>query len=640
MKKLHRQFGGVLVTTIVILVIVVSLTGVAVSITTHQGRMSRSSIEHSRRMAVVDSQMERLYFDWKALMASMPLGQKPTDVQLAALQTTLPSSAAAVHPGFASLNGEFLASLDGLDVYKIEEVDIYGGVVPSGTYSVSTGPLPGFEGFFSVNHTYRAVIGFRGNTFGGTTPTTLLERTFIRSEAPVFQAGIYYEDDMELHPGDSMYMSGPVMSNHRIYASVLSGKTLTFGSSVMANKAPNDPVPGITYNNRNPSDAGYVEGLPPGSIYSSSYYESPTYLVGKARQLSLKDRLEPAGRELRDEFDSADANPNNDGFRELIEKPDGAAYDPTPIANARLYSQATLRLSVTMSGGSPVVNATGYNGATLPASVVTKIREAVGARTTVYDKREGATVSVTPLNVGKLIEAEQLMRSLTGSSTSLTSVLYLSDDSAATGDKWAFRLENASKLPSYQEAANAPSSQRGFTVATAGGIYLKGDYNTDTSSEMVPASVMADAVMFLSNNWDDARAANPINGVDDGAGGIVADSARVATETTYRAAIMAGTIPSGYDPTPGAPSSGDEYGPGGGAHNFPRMLEKWTGVNMNFKGSMVQLFNSKMFTGQWQTGDVYHPPVRNWSANENFVKRPSPGLFAFSMYSRGPWKRL
>jgi hypothetical protein len=287
-----------------------------------------------------------------------------------------------------------------------------------------------------------------------------------------------------------------------------------------------------------------------------------------------------------------------------------------------------------------VVNATGYNGATLPASVVTKIREAVGARTTVYDKREGATVSVTPLNVGKLIEAEQLMRSLTGSSTSLTSVLYLSDDSAATGDKWAFRLENASKLPSYQEAANAPSSQRGFTVATAGGIYLKGDYNTDTSSEMVPASVMADAVMFLSNNWDDARAANPINGVDDGAGGIVADSARVATETTYRAAIMAGTIPSGYDPTPGAPSSGDEYGPGGGAHNFPRMLEKWTGVNMNFKGSMVQLFNSKMFTGQWQTGDVYHPPVRNWSANENFVKRPSPGLFAFSMYSRGPWKRL
>jgi hypothetical protein len=103
---------------------------------------------------------------------------------------------------------------------------------------------------------------------------------------------------------------------------------------------------------------------------------------------------------------------------------------------------------------------------------------------------------------------------------------------------------------------------------------------------------------------------------------------------------MAGTIPSGYDPTPNAPNSGDEYGPGGGAHNFPRMLEKWTGVNMNFKGSMVQLFTSKLFTGRWQTGDVYHPPVRNWSANENFVKRPPPGLFSFAMFSRGPWRRL
>lgn len=96
------------------------------------------------------------------------------------------------------------------------------------------------------------------------------------------------------------------------------------------------------------------------------------------------------------------------------------------------------------------------------------------------------------------------------------------------------------------------------------------------------------------------------------------------------------SIPSGYDPTPNSPNSGDEYDPGGGAHNFPRMLEKWTGVNMNFKGSMVQLFNSKMFTGQWQTGDLYYPPVRNWSANESFVRRPSLGLFAFAMYSRGP----
>ena len=624
----------------VVLTFIVAITAVAVSMTSHQGRLSRSSMQHSRSIALVDSQSERMFNDWRLLMNTMPLGQKPTAAQIDALNLPLPASAAAVHPGFGAVYGSFLASLGGVDTYKVEEIDVYGGVVPVGTYNVSTGPLPGFDGFFAINHTYRSIVGFQTQNLGSSTPAVLVERTFTRSEAPVFQAGLYYEDDLELHPGESMYMSGPVMTNHRLYASVLNSKQLTFGSNVLANKTPNDPVPGIVYNNRRPADPGYVEGLPPGSAYTSSNYTTPSYLVNKARQLRLNNRLEPAGRELRDEFNTADANPNNDGFRELIEKPDTSAVDPGSVANARLYTQATLRVSVTEVAGVQTVSATGLNGAALPAAVLTKIQAAIGTRTPIYDKRENTSVTITPVDVTKLAEAEQLHRSLTGSNNSLTGIVYFSDDAATTGQKWGFRLENAAKLPSAEQPANAPAHQRGFTVASAGGIYLKGNYNTDTSVEAVPASVMADAVMFLSNNWNDTRAGNPLNGVDDGAGGIVPGSARLATETTYRAAIMAGTIPSAYDPTPGSPSSGDEYGPSGGAHNFPRMLEKWTGVNMNFKGAMVQLFTSKMFTGQWQTGDVYYPPQRVWSSNENFVRRPSPGLFAFSIYSRGPWRRL
>lgn len=640
MRTRNLQHGGVLIATIVILIVIVSLTGIAISITANQGRMSRSSVRHSRALALVDSQMERLFDDWRNLMNTLPLGQKPTVTQIDNLNFPLPSSPTAVHPGFAGVSGDFLASLGGVDVYRIEEVDVYGGAVPVGSYNVSTGALPGYEGFFSTNHTYRAIVGFQCRTVGSASPSILVERTFTRSEAPVFQTGIYFEDDLELHPGDSMFMNGPIMSNHRIYASAMTGKTLTFGSMVLANKAPNDPVPGITYNNRAPGDAGYVEGLPPGSPYSSSNYHAPDFQVSKTRQLQFKNRLEPAGRELREQFDPNDTNPNNDGFRELIEKPDTSAPDPSSVANARFYTQATLRISVTMSGGTQVVNVTGRGGAALPASVVTKVRDAVGTRTPIMDKREGTNVTVTPISVDKLIKAEQAMRSLTGSAESLTSIVYLSDDAAAPGEKWGFRMEKASKLPSYQESENSPPQERGFSVATEGGIYLNGDFNTDTSAAMVPAAIMADAVMFLSNNWDDSRAANPILGVSDGSGGTVPNSGRNATETTYRAAIMAGTIPSGYDPTPNAPNSGDEYGPGGGAHNFPRMLERWTGVNMNFKGSMVQLFTSKMFKGQWQTGDVYHPPVRNWSANEDFIKHPSPGMFSFSVYSRGPWHRL
>ncbi|MEK0447957.1 MAG: hypothetical protein RL088_225 [Verrucomicrobiota bacterium] len=640
MRRRLKTSGGVLIAIIVVMAGVVAITAVAIAMTAHQGRLTRNSVQHSRMVSLVDSKMERLFNDWRNTMNTLPLGQKPTGAQMAALNSPMPSAVTGVHPGFSSVAGNFIASMGGVDTYQLEEVDGYGGSVPSGVYSVSVGPLPGYDGLFARVHSYRATVGFQGGTFGAALPGVVLRRTFMRSEAPVFQAGIFFEDDLELHPGESMYMNGPVISNHRIYASVLAGKSLTFGSAVIANKAPNEAVPGISYNNRQPSDGGFVEGLPPGSIYSASNYAAPDFLVSKTRQLQLKSRMEPAGRELRGAFDDTDTNPNNDGFRELIEKPDASAPDPVAISNMRFYNQATLRVSVTVVSGTQVVNATGANGTPLPSSVLTKVRDAIGTRAPMYDKREGGNVMVTPVDMGKLALAEQEMRAVTGSSASLTSLVYLSDDSAAAGEKWAFKTVNASRLPSYQQPLDAPSSERGLTIATAGGVYLEGDFNTDTTSPEVPSAIMADAVMFLSNNWNDSRAANPISGVDDGAGGIVPGSARVATETTYHTAIMAGTIPSGYDPTPNAPNSGDEYGPGGGAHNFPRMLEKWTGVNMNFKGSMVQLFTSKLFTGRWQTGDVYHPPVRNWSANENFVKRPPPGLFSFAMFSRGPWRRL
>ena len=135
-----------------------------------------------------------------------------------------------------------------------------------------------------------------------------------------------------------------------------------------------------------------------------------------------------------------------------------------------------------------------------------------------------------------------------------------------------------------------------------------------------------------------ASATNAITGIPDPTTG------RYATETTYNVAVMAGTIPSGYDPTPSNTTNGDTYGASGGAHNFPRMLERWkstagTNVNMNFKGSMVQLFTSRMFNGAWGTGEIYRPPNRVWSYNEDFTRHPSPGLFSFTFFTRGPWRR-
>lgn len=695
MKRIPQNQGSALISTMMVLAIIGTATGVAISVTTNQGRLTRSSVDYTKAIAIADSQMERLYADWRARMSLLPVGAKLTQAQLDELTVNVPGSMTVVHPGFTDVTGQFLSTWPRANdanaaSYKIQEVNVYGNTVlydpaDSSTYSISTGPLPGFDGLFSINHTYYARMSVQVNSVGGSAPTASIARTFTRSEAPVFQAAIYYEDDIELHPGENMTLAGPMISNHRIYASILNGKTLNVLSTVSANKEPDTAIPGSTYQNRakyladgvtpNPlyNANRFNELLPPSALatgtYSAANYSPPTFSVSKEAQLKFAERLEPSGRDVRDAFSLTDvataasgSTPaitaamaaNNDGFRELIEKPLGSKTatgfkgatgypdDPDAIEAVRFYNQASLKISVNGS----TVTATYRDDSPVSAAVQTAVQAAFLGRMDMHDRRENAAVKVSKIDVAKLGDAIDLMNASASNATKFNGIVYFSDDTTAmsASTKWAFRMENATKLPTASANVDEPSSRRGFTVATAGGIYLKGDYNTDTTNAPVPSAVLADAVMFLSNNWNDANAANPILGNVDASGNPITSTGRFATPTTYKAAIMAGTIPSGYDPTPANPSNGDNYGPGGGAHNFPRMLERWktaAGVNvdMTFKGSMVQLFTSKMFTGAWQTGDVYNPPNRAWSYNEDFTRHPSPGLFSFTFFTRGPWRR-
>jgi hypothetical protein len=91
-------------------------------------------------------------------------------------------------------------------------------------------------------------------------------------------------------------------------------------------------------------------------------------------------------------------------------------------------------------------------------------------------------------------------------------------------------------------------------------------------------------------------------------------------------------MPSGYQPTVGA-----QYGYSGGANNFPRFLENWTNQYCTYYGSMVELFQSQIFTGQWNTGNIYSPPIRCWNFDPNFTANPPPGSLSAISWSRGTW---
>jgi hypothetical protein len=53
--------------------------------------------------------------------------------------------------------------------------------------------------------------------------------------------------------------------------------------------------------------------------------------------------------------------------------------------------------------------------------------------------------------------------------------------------------------------------------------------------------------------------------------------------------------------------------------NFVRLQENWSGVNLFYNGSMVEMFSSRVANYPWPgTGVVYNPPTRDWAYDTNF----------------------
>ena len=154
---------------------------------------------------------------------------------------------------------------------------------------------------------------------------------------------------------------------------------------------------------------------------------------------------------------------------------------------------------------------------------------------------------------------------------------------------------------------NLPAT--GLTISSENPVYVQGDYNAGAGQAFgdphVPAAFIADAVTVLSNNWTDWNSHDhphrPLS--------------RLATETWYRAAIGTGTSLNFPRPT-GTPS---DFGTDGGIPNFLRFLERWTGNNINYLGSLGVLFTSRQGVGTFKCcNNVYSAPNRLFSHDTDF----------------------
>lgn len=378
---------------------------------------------------------------------------------------------------------------------------------------------------------------------------------------PIFQFAIFYNLDLEIHPGADMNITGRVHSNRHIYSRPPAN--LNYRSSVtsagrvfVGQQKPGDPV---------------TRNL--GSITFHQNYEE------NYSTLNL-----PIG-----------TNNNPDSCREIIEIPRTTGNPNDPMERQRFYNNCDLVITVNYDEvqvrGGGICNGLGPN---IPWSVASNW---ISTNKTFYDQREKKTVVVTEIDIAKFSNwatnnANNPLRNVVRNTQNREiNSIYVADLRTNLSTILpAVRLVNGSILP--------PS---GLTVATLNPLYIKGNYNAHGSSlgstntsNTKPAALIADAINILSGNWDDSKSSSGI-------------SSRIATDTTVNAAFLAGIVETvnGY------------YS--GGLENFPRFLENWSGKTFTYNGSMVVMFPSKLATNYWPgTGVVYNPPNRNWSFDVNF----------------------
>ena len=419
------------------------------------------------------------------------------------------------------------------------------------------------------------------------TVTQKVRRVFQKKVQSPWNFALFYNDVLELQPAAPLTLTGWVHSNDNLYTG--------------SNK--------LTVADRLTTSGTWNIGYAPGDGKHSATPTAPNYPANQPP--AQEDTFQAFGLDPK-LLNTTDNNQDNDSFREIAEVPKNNATDP--FASQRYYNQAGI--TVLINGNSKVIR--NAAGTVVTASskgndlaIYNTITAALKNPQTFQDNREGATISAWTVD----------MKPIASSAMTWNNILYISDQSATASNHTAIRLTNGDTLPS-----------NGLTFVTDNPVYVHGNWNTGTnppssaasnpdstkpmdgSYAWRPSAIIADAVTLLSNNWQDSNSSKGLN-------------QRIASNTTVNAALVAGNVPTG--------SQGTNYS--GGAENFVRFLEDWTGKTFTYYGSMLQLYASKYATGTWGNANVYAPANLKWYFDEKFTLNAPAGTAVMISYVQQRW---
>ena len=624
--------------TLAVITVIAALVAAAVDYTHQQGRLAHRTLVSQTAMEIGDGHLEWLFTHWRntcrgtSAFSVLPTNYFYTQTYQPAAQPSsnppplipLPSKSffpdvpqeyqitnfriQAVDPmlqlkqNFPSYWGLIPSSYTGTNPAAEQSTLRFTDVPPSGKTALYKTEDPRcFPGAFGAgllqySFYYLASVDVTYPARGGPV-TAKVRRVFEKRFNTPWSWGIFYHGDLELHPNAPLTINGPIQTNSNLFTGsnklTLTDNT-TYSGNWVVGWAPED-----TAHTGTPSAPVYPADLPPS--------ETPSSL--------------PFGWNAAQLFDPTDGNPNNDGYREIIERPVSGSTDPLATAlpqgtSARYYDQADVKVLIDGSNNVTIYNEknqviTASSTNSNDKNKATAINAALSKDQVLQDNREAATVRCVTLDIAKLkssVDSGQLKNSSGGA---FNGVIYVSDTSGSKTLPRAVRLRNGSALPSG-----------GLTVVSDNPVYIWGNYNTGTNppsnsgdpTKPTPtnynrayAAVIADSVTVLSDAWSDV---NSVLGV----------TSRKASNTTVNAAVLAGIVP----------SSNGKYG--GGAENFLRFLEDWSGRTFTYYGSMVQLFNSEQAIGTWGKANVYVDGTRHIYYDTNFTQWSPPGDLVIAGY--------
>ncbi len=469
---------------------------------------------------------------------------------------------------------------------------------PSNPVIITIPPGERYQNLNAQEYRYTA-LSQTENVFDRT--TAMLELRFKSRLVPLFQFAAFYNKDLEILPGPTMTLNGPVHTNGDLYLN-------TDNSS-----------PGLTIQGQVTTAGNLYRGRKNDSSCMSNPVKIYDPLTARALVPSCPARTQVNASMLAPFNNMIQTNVAS------VEVPAPEVFDP--VAGKVYWDHADLRLvlhlnasnnpdtsssltGVEVRNANDTVNTTATNKldtdmVNCPGSISGR---SVGTTYTMYNNREGKLIRMLDVDLLALLNCLHRTNWFnTGKriddSTDGGLVFHLTvkgPQSNLAANNYGIRVRNGQEIKSSVAAAPVV---KGLTIVSDQPMYVMGDFN---SLNRKPAAFMGDTVNVLSNNWNDANSWN---------GAPRPLSNRTATNTTINTAFLAGT-----DTTGGIEGAGGQGGAyNGGLENYPRFHENWTGITFTYRGSFVSLNRPRHQNGPWVYGGMYYnAPNRVWSYETSF----------------------